>query len=133
MKKERSLQVLNLFRDRVSAYHQSLIGKSQLILIEGTSRRSKNQLFGRNDSNTKVIIDRVSLPDIRDQSKSALSDSDDFEAVTRREIRPGDYVLVRITNGTSQTLFGDPQVICTLEQHTNSIQQRDLHRKQVQQ
>jgi tRNA A37 methylthiotransferase MiaB len=137
VKKDRSLQALQLFRDRVLQYHQNLIGKTQLILIEGTSRRSKDQLFGRNDSNTKVIIDRVSLPDVSQRSIGALikphAEADEGQTKVEREVRPGDYVLVQITDCTSQTLIAKPKVICTLAQHSYSNQTSHSDRVQMQQ
>ena len=59
------------------------IGKRHLVLVEGTSKRSEEQLSGRTDTNKMVIFDRM-----------------DFEK--------GDYVEVEITNSTSATLKARP-------------------------
>ena len=55
------------------------IGKRHLVLVEGPSKRDKNQFQGRTDTNKMVIFDNI-----------------DFEK--------GDYVEVEITGATSATL-----------------------------
>ncbi|MCH7401964.1 tRNA (N6-isopentenyl adenosine(37)-C2)-methylthiotransferase MiaB [Belliella kenyensis] len=58
------------------------IGKIQEILIEGESKRSSDQLKGRNTANKVVIIDKGNF-------------------------QKGDYVTVKITDCTPATLFGE--------------------------
>ncbi|EOZ95502.1 tRNA-i(6)A37 methylthiotransferase [Indibacter alkaliphilus LW1] len=58
------------------------IGKVQEILVEGTSKRSEEQLKGRNSANKVVIIPNTG-------------------------IQPGTYVKVKITDCSSATLFGE--------------------------
>lgn len=58
------------------------IGKEFEVLIEGFSKRSREQLFGRTSQNKVVIFDKGSH-------------------------RVGDLVKVRITGNTSATLFGE--------------------------
>lgn len=58
------------------------IGKIQEILIEGESKRSTEQLKGRNSANKVVIIDKGNF-------------------------KKGDYVTVKITDCTPATLFGE--------------------------
>lgn len=57
------------------------IGKVFEVLAEGTSHRSKNQLFGRNSQNKVIVFDR-------------------------HNIQPGDYVMVKVTDCTAATLKG---------------------------
>lgn len=59
------------------------IGRRHLVLVEGTSKRSDEQMCGRTDTNKMVVFDRK-----------------DFEK--------GDYVEVTITDCTSATLMADP-------------------------
>ncbi|TVR16016.1 MAG: tRNA (N6-isopentenyl adenosine(37)-C2)-methylthiotransferase MiaB [Balneolaceae bacterium] len=59
------------------------IGKRHLVLVEGESKRSSEQLSGRTDTNKMVVFDRK-----------------DFEK--------GDYVDVEITDCTSATLIARP-------------------------
>lgn len=58
------------------------IGKEQLILIEGTSKKSDQEYRGRNSANKVVII-------------------------PAGDYQPGDYVLVKVTDCTTATLFGE--------------------------
>jgi tRNA-2-methylthio-N6-dimethylallyladenosine synthase len=58
------------------------IGQVQEILIEGTSKRSADHLFGRNSQNAVVIVPKADL-------------------------KPGDYTLARITSATSASLQGE--------------------------
>jgi tRNA-2-methylthio-N6-dimethylallyladenosine synthase len=68
--------VLSLERNKMD------IGKIQEILIEGTSKRSENQLKGRNSANKVVIIPNEGN-------------------------KKGDYVKVRILDCSAATLFGE--------------------------
>ncbi|MGL5273295.1 MAG: tRNA (N6-isopentenyl adenosine(37)-C2)-methylthiotransferase MiaB [Phocaeicola sp.] len=58
------------------------IGKTFEVLVEGVSKRSKEQLFGRTEQNKVVVFDRQSY-------------------------RIGDFVMVQITDATSATLKGE--------------------------
>ena len=58
------------------------IGRTFEVLIEGTSKRSREQLFGRTEQNRVVVFDRG-------------------------KHHPGEYVNVRITEASSATLRGE--------------------------
>jgi 2-methylthioadenine synthetase len=58
------------------------IGKTFEVLVEGVSKRSREQLFGRTEQNRVVVFDKGSH-------------------------RIGDFVHVRITATTSATLIGE--------------------------
>jgi tRNA-2-methylthio-N6-dimethylallyladenosine synthase len=60
------------------------IGKTAEVLVEGFSKRSREQLYGRTSQNKVVIFDKESY-------------------------RIGDKVNVRIENATAATLFGKPE------------------------
>jgi tRNA-2-methylthio-N6-dimethylallyladenosine synthase len=62
--------------------HQKQVGKTVKVLIEGFSKRSDEQLFGRDDRASVVIF-------------------------PRENYRKGQYVMVKIKDCTSATLFGD--------------------------
>lgn len=59
------------------------VGKVFEVLVEGFSKRSREQLFGRTSQNKVVIFDK-------------------------QNYRVGDFVMVKITGNTSATLFGEP-------------------------
>ncbi|KAF6774222.1 hypothetical protein AHF37_07174 [Paragonimus kellicotti] len=67
-------------------FNQSQIGHLQLVLVEGTSRRSSSDVYGRNDFNTKVILSRV----VPTETASGYS-------VTPVSLEPGDYVAVEVS------------------------------------
>ncbi|GAB0097998.1 CDK5RAP1-like protein [Sergentomyia squamirostris] len=87
-KLSRMKSCIDIFRRTATDLNSEMIGQEQLILIEGDSRRSSKDVYGRNDGNIKVIIPKISL-----DSKS---------------ISPGDYIAVRITSASSQVLKGIP-------------------------
>ena len=58
------------------------IGKTYEVLVEGVSKRSREQLFGRTEQNRVVVFDRGTH-------------------------RVGDFVMVRITESSSATLKGE--------------------------
>lgn len=83
--KVRRLEELIALQNELSAEsNRRCIGKTYEVLIEGTSKRSREQLFGRTEQNKVVVFDRGTL-------------------------RPGQYATVRITDASSATLKGEVQ------------------------
>ncbi|MGM9693052.1 MAG: tRNA (N6-isopentenyl adenosine(37)-C2)-methylthiotransferase MiaB [Alloprevotella sp.] len=81
--KVRRLEELIALQNELSAEsNRRCIGKTYEVLIEGTSKRSREQLFGRTEQNKVVVFDRDTL-------------------------RPGQYATVRITDASSATLKGE--------------------------
>ncbi len=81
--KVRRLEELIALQNELSAEsNRRCVGKTYEVLIEGTSKRSKEQLFGRTEQNKVVVFDRGSH-------------------------RPGEKVMVRITDSSSATLKGE--------------------------
>lgn len=81
--KKRRLQEIIEKQHHLSLKRNQLdIGKVQEILIEGVSKRSELQLKGRNSANKVVIVPKGNL-------------------------KPGDYVNVKIIDCSSATLFGE--------------------------
>ena len=80
-KKRRLAEVIKT-QQQHSAYRTAQhVGKKQIVLVEGTSKRSENDLMGRNNYNNVVVF-------------------------PREDYKVGDFVLVEITNCTSGTLLG---------------------------
>lgn len=80
--KIRRLEELIALQNVLSAEsNQKCIGKEYEILVEGVSKRSREQLFGRTEQNKVVVFDRGNH-------------------------RPGEYVRVMITEASSATLKG---------------------------
>ncbi|MCQ2260484.1 MAG: tRNA (N6-isopentenyl adenosine(37)-C2)-methylthiotransferase MiaB [Bacteroidales bacterium] len=57
------------------------IGRTYQVLVEGTSHRSQEQLFGRNSQNKVIVFDR-------------------------HDVQPGQYVFVKVMDCTAATLIG---------------------------
>lgn len=110
VKNRRVAEVLAVFRRRVKQLFDKQVGSHQLVLVEGESRRSQNDLAGRNDSNTKVIFPRASVPESP-------------QSTVHREVDPGDYVLVKVHDCSSQVLKGSAVHITSLQEHFSEKQQ----------
>jgi tRNA-2-methylthio-N6-dimethylallyladenosine synthase len=83
MKTKRLQEIINLQQKISFDLNQELIGKEEVVLVEGFSRKSDKFLSGRSDTN-KVVI----LP-------------------AEDNIKVGEFVRVKINKATSATLFGD--------------------------
>ncbi|XP_002192492.5 mitochondrial tRNA methylthiotransferase CDK5RAP1 isoform X2 [Taeniopygia guttata] len=101
VKKQRLEQLIATFREEAARANAELVGRAQLVLVEGPSKRSASELCGRNDGNIKVIF-----PD------TELEDAAERKAPGRAQ--PGDYVMVKVTSASSQTLRGVPLCRTTL-------------------
>ena len=84
--KIRRLNEIIALQNRLSAESNARwrIGKCYEVLVEGVSKRSRDQLFGRTEQNRVVVFDRGTH-------------------------RVGDFVQVRITGATSATLMGEAE------------------------
>ncbi len=81
--KVRRLEELIALQNRLSAEsNQRCIGREYEVLIEGVSKRSREQLFGRTEQNKVVVFDRGGC-------------------------RIGQFVRVRVTGASSATLKGE--------------------------
>lgn len=81
VKKRRLAEVVELHRRQALESMQKDVGKTFKVLIEGTSKRSENDLFGRNDQN-KVIV------------------------FPKEQYQKGQYVYVKVEDCTAATLIG---------------------------
>ncbi|HTB30568.1 MAG TPA: tRNA (N6-isopentenyl adenosine(37)-C2)-methylthiotransferase MiaB [Bacteroidia bacterium] len=82
IKLKRMQEILAMQRQHSMTGNKADIGKEFEVLVEGYSKRSKEQVFGRNTQNKAIIF-------------------------TSDKHKPGDYVNVRVTNCTSGTLIGE--------------------------
>lgn len=82
-KTKRLQEIINLQQQISFEQNQDLIGKEEIVLIEGFSKKSDKFLSGRSDTNKVVIIPAAD------------------------GIKPGDYIKAKINRATSATLFGD--------------------------
>lgn len=82
VKKRRLSEIIKQQMNIQEKLNNKEIGRRHLVLVEGTSKRSDEQLCGRTDTNKMVVFDRGDL-------------------------EKGDYAEVVITDCTSATLMGD--------------------------
>jgi len=81
--KNRRLQEVIALQTQMSLQsNREDIGKTFRVLVEGTSKKNENELYGRNSQN-KVIV------------------------FPKKDFKPGDYVTVTVRDCTSATLLGD--------------------------
>ncbi|XP_003746682.1 CDK5 regulatory subunit-associated protein 1 [Galendromus occidentalis] len=104
-KKRRAIEILEVFRRKAKLKFEKQIGDIQTVLVEGESKRSTEELFGRNEGNTKVII---------------------ANEVGGERIHPGEYVSVRITNCSSQTMIGEVLRKTSLQSSTDEEEKRQM-------
>lgn len=82
-KTKRLQEIIELQQTISYERNQEIIGKDEIVLVEGFSRKSDDFYAGRTDSNKVVIIS------------------------ADKEINPGAYVKVKINKATHATLFGE--------------------------
>src|SRR5210317_2133225 len=81
VKKRRLTEIIQLQSKHSLYRHEQMVGKTFEVLVEGTSKKSEAQLFGRTDTNSVVVFDR-------------------------HDFKPGDFVHVKIDSCTTATLLG---------------------------
>jgi tRNA-2-methylthio-N6-dimethylallyladenosine synthase len=83
IKKRRLAEVIELQQQLSKEYNEKCIGKTYEVLVEGISKKSDNELHGRNTHYVTVVFPKMNY-------------------------KPGDYVNVKITSCTATTLIGTP-------------------------
>ncbi len=81
IKKRRLQELVDLYRGHSLLSMQRDVGKTFTVLVEGTSKKNEEELFGRNDQNKVVVF-------------------------PREKFTKGDYVKVKIDSCTAGTLIG---------------------------
>ncbi|KAM3621703.1 uncharacterized protein V6R79_014764 [Siganus canaliculatus] len=93
VKQRRLAQCISVFREEAARVNAALIGSLQLVLVEGESKRSVDDLCGRTDGNMKVIFPKEDVSIQPAESSTA-------------PVKAGNYVLVKILSANSQSLRG---------------------------
>lgn len=81
VKARRLQEIIDVQRKNSFIRNEKMLGKEFEILVEGESKKSKNQLYGRNSQNMVVVF-------------------------PKEQYKKGDYVRVKVINCTSATLLG---------------------------
>ena len=82
IKSRRLTEIIEKQRAHSMMHNQSRVGKTYKVLVEGLSKRSDKHLFGRTTHNTVAVF-------------------------PKKQYKPGDYVMVKITDCNSATLIGE--------------------------
>tara|TARA_B100000683_G_scaffold226693_1_gene225774 strand:- start:2188 stop:3639 length:1452 start_codon:yes stop_codon:yes gene_type:complete len=82
IKSRRLTEIIEKQRAHSMMHNQSRVGKTYKVLVEGLSKRSNKHLFGRTTHNTVAVF-------------------------PKKQHKPGDYVMVKITDCNSATLIGE--------------------------
>ncbi|TKS71084.1 CDK5 regulatory subunit-associated protein 1 [Collichthys lucidus] len=93
VKQRRLEECISVFREEAAKVNAALVGSTELVLVEGESKRSAKDLCGRTDGNVKVIFPKEDV---------AVQPEDSDMA----PVNAGDYVLVKISSANSQSLRG---------------------------
>ncbi|XP_067361285.1 CDK5 regulatory subunit-associated protein 1 isoform X3 [Channa argus] len=93
VKQRRLVECISVFREEAARVNAALVGSTQLVLVEGESKRSAKDLCGRTDGNMKVIFPKEDVAVHTSESNTG-------------PINAGDYVLVKILSSNSQSLRG---------------------------
>ncbi len=83
VKSRRLTEIINLQQTISNEVNQTLIGAEEIVLVEGASRKSENDLSGRTDTNKIVVFPKSN------------------------GIKRGDYVKVKIKKASSATLIAE--------------------------
>lgn len=81
-KGRRLTEIINTQHEYSLELNQRFVGRTQKVLVEGTSKRSDDFMFGRNDQNCVVVFPKDAC-------------------------KIGDYVMVKMNECTSATLLGE--------------------------
>ncbi len=92
IKKRRLSEIISQQMSIQNRRNQNEIGQRHLVLVEGTSKRSTQQMSGRTDTNKIAVFDR-------------------------KNFEKGDYIEVEITQATSATLIAKPISKTSLEDY----------------
>ena len=82
IKSRRLTEIIEKQRAHSMMHNQSRVGKTYKVLVEGLSKRSDKYLFGRTTHNSVAVF-------------------------PKKHHKPGDYVMVKITDCNSATLIGE--------------------------
>ncbi|KAA8593534.1 hypothetical protein FQN60_009650 [Etheostoma spectabile] len=121
VKQQRLEECIRVFREEAARVNAALIGSTQLVLVEGESKRSAKDLCGRTDGNMKVIFPKEDVAVHPLESNTA-------------SINAGDYLLVKILSANSQSLRGRALSHSSLRgtaQHSETLPRHQLVSMQV--
>lgn len=100
IKKQRLAIAIKLFHEKQLERAKEEIGRFHLVLVNGVGKKP-GQLKGKSDTFKTVIFDGGEMGWINSDTNR-----DDFGKSGAKQVEVGDYVLVKIEDCTSSSLFG---------------------------
>jgi tRNA A37 methylthiotransferase MiaB len=111
VKKQRLNKLVKIFKEGQLIRNNAEIGNYHLVLVDGVSKRKNDKLMGRTDTNKICIFDNKTIPSMNGHF-SNLSDIYNNTSNTR-QIKNGDYIIVKVDNCSNNSLFVTPVSIIT--------------------
>eukprot|EP00887_Chlorella_sp_A99_P005723 scaffold1.g5723.t1 len=114
VKQRRLEELIAAYRGGLHARAAAQVGRRHLVLVEGPSRRSPEQLTGRTDTFARVVFDAAPVPASYAAwaAAAAAAPGGAREAPSAGpplvELRPGDYVAVQVATATGGSLLARP-------------------------
>lgn len=142
MKKRRLNEVIDTFNSGLRKKNIKEVKNKHLVLVEGVSRKSENELSGRSDSNKKIVFPEQKVPNLKtlqrvlsQQPNPINSDVEEHKtndiqqpkldkmiSEDLQQLKPGDYVIVEVTEARDGvTLRGRALAKTTLTEYQNNL------------
>ncbi|XP_022123723.2 CDK5RAP1-like protein [Pieris rapae] len=112
IKKARHYRMVELYRRKCEEINRKEIGNHHLVLVEGIAPKS-GKILGRNEFYLKVLFDQKEIP----------------ASEGRRQVKPGDYVSVRINEARASVFHGEALCHSSIEEfyrHTSWAERRNM-------
>ena len=111
-KQRRLREVIDTFNEGARAANAREVGRTHHVLVDGVSRKSEREWVGRTECNRRVVFARRPLPLVRGTAEAEAGAEGEAEEA---ELRPGDYVAVRVEEALSaNTLRAAPLARCSI-------------------
>ena len=112
VKQRRLAEVIEAFRDEAGERQKLEVGKTHLVLVEGTSKKNENELTGKTDTSKWAIFPNTPVGiyggDIAEEGEGGGEEGKKKRAEKGLATpRAGEYVAVKITGCTTGSLFGE--------------------------
>jgi len=99
VKQRRLQEVIDAFRAQAAIKQELEIGSTHCVIVEGPSKKNPDEFTGRTDTSKWVVFEKTQVGQYVGDETTPVSGSQD--------IKPGDYVAVRVTGCSTGTLFGE--------------------------
>ena len=99
VKQRRLQEVIDAFRAQAALKQELEIGSTHCVIVEGPSKKNPEELTGRTDTSKWVVFEKAQVGQYAGDETAPVRGSQD--------IKPGDYVAVRVTGCSTGTLFGE--------------------------